>query len=132
LRSHLIPVVVESHLENINVSLFIHPSELALFPEYRSFLMDFDLQVKDSEQHAHVPFVAILAQAIEEWVKSHGCVPSKPDEVQAFKKRIRNLALDAGETNYKEALQYAFHAYRDPRQRVLCLNPLFVIQLGGF
>jgi hypothetical protein len=53
---------VESHPENERFDLGIYPEHLQHWPEYRNFLFSFNLDVKDEQEHAHIPFVAILAQ----------------------------------------------------------------------
>jgi hypothetical protein len=54
--------VVETHPENDRFDLGIYPELLNHWPEYKKFLFSFDLNVKDEQDHAHIPFVAILAQ----------------------------------------------------------------------
>lgn len=65
-------LVVESHPDRDNVDLYIHPNQLALFPELADFLRSFDLETTDLKTFEHIPYPALLVQLLDQW-KSQVC-----------------------------------------------------------
>lgn len=55
--------IVESKLETDQWDLRISKP----FPELEQFCSGIDLDVEDSLQHGHIPYIAILYQAIQKW-----------------------------------------------------------------
>lgn len=108
--------VMESHPEDDRSDLYIHPRQLELFPQLREFLFSFDVNVEDGEQHAHIPFVSILAQLAKRWMDSHdGELPKGWDQQQEFKKTITGVSRGDSELNFEEAVKEAHKCYNLPR-----------------
>jgi amyloid beta precursor protein binding protein 1 len=77
----------------------------------------FDLDQLSSIEHAHVPFVVILLQALTRWKKDHnGVLPSNFNEKMAFKDFIQSLSIGppGKEQNFVEATEQAYKAYSVP------------------
>jgi hypothetical protein len=73
--------------------------------------------VVDDEAHAHIPFVAILAQLSAEFMQTHnGRLPSNRAEVDEFKNSI--VTRSRGGLNWEEAKSYYFHCCKPPSDRV--------------
>jgi hypothetical protein len=97
--------------------LFIYPEQLKCWSEYRSFLFNFDLNVEDQEAHAHIPFVAILAQIAEEFMHNHGGkLPSNRAEAEEFKASL--VSRSRGGLNWEEAKSSWYFACKPPSDRV--------------
>ena len=118
--------IVESHPGSDKYDLYVHPSQSALWPEMRAYFAQFKVfrsdfegnaaGQPDGEEHAHIPYVAILHACITRWASEHdGKLPATYDEKKAFKESIRAAAWDADEGNFHEAIEYAMRAYDVPR-----------------
>lgn len=112
--------VIESHYENDRYDLFVHPEQLKTFPELKAFIDGFgDLKdITDTMAHSHVPYVVILAKAMEAWIAEKGSAPSDYDANMAFKETIKGMSLkyegDGAEENFHEAVNNARRAYLKP------------------
>lgn len=84
------------------------------FPELLDYVKKFDLPALTDDKHAHVPYVAILIQAMEAWKAGHGGDPPKNfTEKQQFKDGIKKMARDYGqEVNFQEAIKEAFRIHQ--------------------
>lgn len=97
--------------------LAIHPLQLLHWPQYKDFLFSFDLNVPDSEAHAHIPFVAILAQLSAKFMQTHdGKLPTGKQQIDEFKSLIKVASRNG--LNFVEAEQYWYHAVKHPSERV--------------
>lgn len=99
------------------------------FPELRRFADSFDFASLDDAQHAHVPYVVILIQAIDRFRKENGGkqLPTTREEKDAFKKLIVSMQRNNQEANFSEALESAYKAWipysiPEPVQKVLELK----------
>eukprot|EP00475_Leptophrys_vorax_P032503 TRINITY_DN5020_c0_g1_i1.p1 TRINITY_DN5020_c0_g1~~TRINITY_DN5020_c0_g1_i1.p1 ORF type:complete len:552 (+),score=153.31 TRINITY_DN5020_c0_g1_i1:1610-3265(+) len=109
--------VIESHPDNTRFDLFIYPEQLKHWPEYREYLFSFDLNVVDEEAHAHIPFVAILAQLSAEFMQAHnGNLPKGRNEVEEFKSSI--VRRSKGGLNWEEALGSWYFSCKPPSDRL--------------
>ena len=165
--------IVESHPSNDRYDLYIHPTQLALWPELQQYADSFLLRDRpaalqptmedtatvtadsedilppgkpddptsvsatahtttnsvqlaaasrylngeglDGEDHAHVPYMVLLAQHIRRWVDKHGTAPATYEQKRAFKQQLIDDSWDyANETNYAEAVEFAHRAYERP------------------
>lgn len=110
--------IVETHYDNDRLDLCLHPSRYDAFPELREYCASFDLDTGDSEAHAHIPFVAVLAEMLRRWREAHGgAVPRSYAEKEEFKSGIREAAADFGkEENFIEAhaVNNVSKAYNEP------------------
>ena len=69
----------------------------------------------DSEEHAHIPYLVILAHVSRRWLQSHPSPPSTYDERREFKRLVAAASWDfANETNFAEAVEFAHRAYERP------------------
>ncbi|CAE7457011.1 AXL1, partial [Symbiodinium microadriaticum] len=80
------------------------------------YCLPLDLSVPDTAQHSHMPFVAILLQAIMHWREEHnGGSPVSFADKKAFVDLIKSWSRDiAEEQNYAEAVKYAPKCYAKP------------------
>lgn len=70
----------------------------------------------DGEEHAHIPYVAILVSCITAWMANHGGeLPRSYDEKKEFKAFIRSTAWNGEEGNFDEAIDFAHRAYEMPK-----------------
>ncbi|RLN38447.1 hypothetical protein BBJ28_00002059 [Nothophytophthora sp. Chile5] len=84
------------------------------FPELQNFADSFDLQSLSTIEHAHVPFVVLLLQAMKQWRQTHdGKPPATFPEKEAFKKGLQSMAWGpvGHELNFMEAADNAYKAY---------------------
>mmetsp|Transcript_4260 Transcript_4260/g.13347 ORF Transcript_4260/g.13347 Transcript_4260/m.13347 type:complete len:538 (-) Transcript_4260:244-1857(-) len=80
-----------------------------------------DLESLPDHEHAHVPFVVILARLAARWKAEHnGTMPKTRDEKDAFKSWVpagaRMLQSKVPEMNFEEAEAHAYRAWSDPRE----------------
>ena len=163
--------IVESHPSNDRYDLYIHPTQLSLWPELQQYVDSFLLRDRpaafqptmedtaavtadsgdilpptkeddpsfvsatanattdpqhspskylngnglDGEEHAHIPYIVLLAQHIRRWVDSHGSPPTTYEQKRSFKQQLIDDSWDyASETNYGEAVEFAHRAYERP------------------
>lgn len=60
--------VVETHYENDRHDLYIYPTQLEHFPELNAFLVSFNPEDRsNTEEHAHIPYPALLVHAARKW-----------------------------------------------------------------
>jgi amyloid beta precursor protein binding protein 1 len=88
------------------------------FPALQKFAESFDLQSLSSIEHAHVPFVVLLLQAMHKWKEAHnGQPPATFPEKDAFKKALQEMAWGppGHELNFIEAAENAYKAYVPPQ-----------------
>ncbi|GMF09711.1 unnamed protein product [Phytophthora lilii] len=88
------------------------------FPALQKFADSFDLQALSSIEHAHVPFVVLLLQAMKKWKEAHGGKPPATfPEKDAFKKSLQEMAWGppGHEVNFIEAAENAYKAYVPPQ-----------------
>jgi len=129
--------IIESHPGNDRYDLYVHPEQSKRWPElqqyfnqFKVFKSDFEQPAAaaaaadaapaaaqpDGEEHAHIPYVAILAHCIARWVSEHeGALPRSYDEKKALKAFVRSTAWSAEEGNFDEAIEFAHRAYDLPR-----------------
>ena len=69
----------------------------------------------DSEEHAHIPYIAILWQCVQRWLSTRGQLPRSYDEKKSFKQFIRDTAWSGEEGNFDEAIEFAHRAYELPK-----------------
>lgn len=83
------------------------------FPELRRFVDSIDLASLDAVQHAHVPYVVILIQALDVFRQENAgkSLPSTREEKDQFKKVISRMQQNSQEANFEEALQNAYKAW---------------------
>ncbi|GAA6015476.1 hypothetical protein JCM8202_002485 [Rhodotorula sphaerocarpa] len=92
--------IVETHPESIVDLRLAHP-----FPALVEYATSLDYAAMDSEQHGHVPAVAILIKALEEWKSSHdGQGPTGTAERRQFTDSIAALKRQSDEENFDEAV----------------------------
>ncbi|BGP43074.1 hypothetical protein JCM10449v2_007089 [Rhodotorula kratochvilovae] len=92
--------VVETHPESIVDLRLSHP-----FPALVAHAQSHDYAAMDSAQHAHVPAVVILINALEAWKASHdGKGPSGTRERKEFMDGILALKRQSDEENFDEAV----------------------------
>ncbi|KAG2774090.1 NEDD8-activating enzyme E1 regulatory subunit [Phytophthora cactorum] len=88
------------------------------FPTLRKFADSFALKSLSTIEHAHVPFVVLLLQAMKKWKEAHnGKPPATFPEKDALKKSLQEMAWGpAGhELNFIEAAENAYMAYVPPQ-----------------
>ncbi|GMH54540.1 hypothetical protein TrRE_jg13059, partial [Triparma retinervis] len=67
----------------------------------------------DQQQHGHVPYVALLMEALSRWRSSHsGAVPSTFAEKDEFRAALKGMSRDWNlEMNFQEGVREAYTAY---------------------
>lgn len=88
------------------------------FPALETFCDSFDLPSMSDMEHAHTPYVVVLAQAAAAWKAAHGgTLPTAYDDKQAFKATVAAMAreLRESELNLEEACNEAFRVYAPPQ-----------------
>ncbi|POM62340.1 SUMO-activating enzyme (SAE), partial [Phytophthora palmivora] len=88
------------------------------FPALQKFADSFDLKSLSTIEHAHVPFVVLLLQAMKKWKEEHdGKPPATFPEKEAFKKCLQEMAWGppGHELNFIEAAENAYKAYVPPQ-----------------
>jgi amyloid beta precursor protein binding protein 1 len=140
--------IVESHPGNDRYDLYVHPEQGQHWPELKQYCESFKVfrdeadttaatssaasaepssscvadstaaPTADGEEHAHIPYVAILWQCVQRWVSSRGHLPRSYDEKKAFKQFIRETAWSGEEGNFDEAIEFAHRAYELPKVRM--------------
>lgn len=88
------------------------------FPALEKFAQGFELEKLPTIEHAHVPFVVLLLQAMTRWRKSHdGKAPATFPDKMAFKKDLQAMAWGppGHEINFIEAAENAYKAYVPPQ-----------------
>lgn len=113
--------VVEAHYENDRYDLFVHPEQLKHFPELKAFIDKYGNldEIKDTLEHAHIPYVVIVSKAIDKWLETHdNNMPKGWDQQKEFKASIKEMAFvydgDGAEENFHEAVLAAHRAYNKP------------------
>ena len=100
------------------------------FPALRAYVDGIDLAGLDDMTHGHVPYVALLAKAVDAWRAQQqqaqpsgagagaaagggggGGVPRSLADKAAFKGLVRRMARAPHEANFSEALEHVHHAY---------------------
>lgn len=73
----------------------------------------YQLDSLDDSDHAHVPYVIILMQALRSWSDSHNGPPTTMTEKRQFKKFVQDQSRNfTFETNFNEAVSSVFRAYQ--------------------
>ncbi|KAG7390707.1 NEDD8-activating enzyme E1 regulatory subunit [Phytophthora boehmeriae] len=88
------------------------------FPELEKFAESFELDSLSTIEHAHVPFVVLLLQAMNKWKASRAGEPPKTfPEKDEFKKNLQAMAWGSPghEVNFIEAVENAYKAYVAPQ-----------------
>ncbi|GAA5865166.1 hypothetical protein JCM3774_002158 [Rhodotorula dairenensis] len=92
--------IVETHPESIVDLRLAHP-----FPALVEYATSLDYDSMDSEQHGHIPAVAILIKALEDWKAAHGGQgPSGSTERKQFTDAVLGLKRHGDEENFDEAV----------------------------
>eukprot|EP00808_Paulinella_micropora_P003220 g63199.t1 len=107
LREH---PIVETHPEGDTYDLFLHPEQLAAFPELQKYIAGWPLiETLDQKNKGEIPFIAILVQAMDMWKKQHGGkMPASHSEQFTFKDMVRDMGT---EENFDEAVEHAKRIY---------------------
>lgn len=87
------------------------------FPALTQFAESFNLPSLSSIEHAHVPFVVLLLQAISRWKDGHGGkAPTTFEEKETFKSMLQGMAWGpiGHEMNFLEAIENAYKVYTRP------------------
>lgn len=83
------------------------------WPELLELSNSYEFQTLDDSDHAHVPYVIILIQALRSWSDSHNGPPSTMAEKRQFKKFVQEQSRNfTFETNFNEAVNSVFRAYQ--------------------
>lgn len=112
--------VIESHYENDRYDLFVHPEQLKHFDELKTFIDKFGKldEIKDTMEHAHVPYVVILSKAMDAYREKNGGMPKTYEQQKQFKADIKAMANtyegDNQEENFHEAVAAANRVYTKP------------------
>eukprot|EP00468_Gymnochlora_sp_CCMP2014_P006265 CAMPEP_0167746932 /NCGR_PEP_ID=MMETSP0110_2-20121227/3989_1 /TAXON_ID=629695 /ORGANISM="Gymnochlora sp., Strain CCMP2014" /LENGTH=569 /DNA_ID=CAMNT_0007631755 /DNA_START=18 /DNA_END=1727 /DNA_ORIENTATION=- len=114
-------VVEESHPIGDTSDVRLYPDQLAIFPELKKFLEEYDFKElrKSSYVYKHTPWPIILNKKISEWIKMKGSLPKSFDDKSEFKKTLRdtveNRTADRSNSyNLMEAYRNAHKAYNKP------------------
>ncbi|GAA5984582.1 hypothetical protein JCM10908_003410 [Rhodotorula pacifica] len=92
--------IVETHPESIVDLRLAHP-----FPALVEYATSLDYDSMDSEQHGHIPAVAILIKALEDWKAAHGGQsPTGSAERKQFTDSVLALKRQSDEENFDEAV----------------------------
>lgn len=92
--------IVETHPESIVDLRLAHP-----FPALVEYATSLDYDAMDSEQHGHIPAVAILIKALEDWKTAHGGqTPTGSTERKQFTDSVLALKRQSDEENFDEAV----------------------------
>jgi len=87
------------------------------FPELAEFVkgMVDGMPDMDQQQHGHVPYVAILMDALSNWMSSHyGSAPSTFAEKDQFRAAVKGMSKDWNmEVNFQEGVREAYTAYTE-------------------
>lgn len=84
------------------------------FPALEAFADSFELESLSTLEHAHVPYVVLLLQAMKKWKDAHnGTFPATFSEKEAFKASVMAMAWGppGHEVNFIEAAENAYKAY---------------------
>ncbi|KAF8996001.1 hypothetical protein BDQ17DRAFT_1310631 [Cyathus striatus] len=100
--------IIESHSETAPSLRIDKP-----FPALKDYSLSLDFENMDPTDHGHVPYVIILARALEGWKKAHdgNLLPTSYPEKQEFKKSLLAMKLKIDEENFDEAEAQAYRAY---------------------
>ena len=81
------------------------------FQELLHYSDSIDLSGLEPIYHSHVPFIVILIQTMQEWLKLHNSRPSTFEAKAEFKNLIKSKSKDfAMEDNFQEAVQKSYLA----------------------
>ncbi|KAI9347199.1 amyloid beta precursor protein binding protein 1 [Zopfochytrium polystomum] len=83
------------------------------FPELAKFASTFNFEKMDGVGFAHIPYIVILLQCLDEWKAAHGgALPQTSAERNEFKALIKSKRRGSGtdEENFDEATTAAFRA----------------------
>ena len=102
-KEHL---VVESKITDKEIyDLRLHKP----FEELVEYCKEVNISELENILHAHVPFIVILIQVVEEWVSLKGQRPRTFEEKTQFKEFIKSKSLDFyNEINFREAVERAY------------------------
>jgi len=83
------------------------------FPELRRYADSFDIDSLDLAQHAHVPYVVVLIQALDRFRKESGGkhLPTSREDKDKFKSIVIGMQRNNQEANFSEALENAYKAW---------------------
>lgn len=96
--------VVESKRENVAEDLRLFNP----FPELLAFANSFDYSKLNDPQFSHVPYAALLIQALAKWRKEHdGKAPTTSAEKTQFRADLKKSARSFGQENIEEAIKAA-------------------------
>jgi len=109
--------VVESKPDNVAWDLRL----AAPFPELEAAADALDLEGTADADHAHAPYVLVLAKLAKAWRQSHGgASPKTRAEKDAFRALVagaaRELPSKVPEMNFEEASNEAYRCWADPRE----------------
>ena len=109
--------VVESKPDNVAWDLRL----AAPFPELEAAADALDLDGMGDADHAHAPYVLVLAKLAKAWRQSHGgASPKTRAEKDAFRALVagaaRELPSKVPEMNFEEASNEAYRCWADPRE----------------
>lgn len=110
----------ENYHANMKLRLLetpVNDNRLALpWKELIDFSLGFDLDKMDEAGHSHVPYFAILTQALQKYRKvknDPNANPSTKDEKNEFKEIIKSMSKFQGEENFNEALSNYYLCNKD-------------------
>jgi amyloid beta precursor protein binding protein 1 len=112
IQEHL---VYESHPEDDRYDLYLHPEQLASFPELQEYIKTFgDFSGLNDKQHGEIPYPVILVVQMQKWLKEHkNQPPSTWEEQDEFKLQIKKGARNFEEQeNWEEAVENASKCYK--------------------
>lgn len=83
------------------------------FPELHDYCTGFNLSELSDAEHAHVPYIVILYQALQRWKSEHGgLVPLTYADKKMFAAGVQSMARKKSmEVNFEEALNNSFRSY---------------------
>jgi amyloid beta precursor protein binding protein 1 len=108
-------LVYETHPEDDRYDLYLHPEQLASFPELQEYIKTFgDFSGLSDKLHGEIPYPVILVVQMQKWLKEHkNEVPSSWEQQDEFKLQIKKGARNFEEQeNWEEAVENASKCYK--------------------
>lgn len=100
--------VIDSHTETAPSLRIDKP-----FEGLYDYATSLDFESLDDMEHGHIPYVAILVRAMDNWKKKHGGPPKTYAERKQFKESIEAMRRKIDEENFDEAFAQAYRTWTE-------------------
>lgn len=97
--------IVDTHPDTLHTLRIDTP-----FEELKDYAMGLDMEIMDSMEHSHIPYVVLLVKCVEDWKIRHEGKNPTYDDLDELKELLAGYRKSLDEENFEEAESQAYRA----------------------